>query len=102
MSESLRLSTVLPAAPARIYRAWLDAREHGAFSGGAAQVDPRVGGRFSLWDGYIEGTTLELHEGRSIVQSWRTTEIPDGQAESYRQGWEECYLTPMREYFGAP
>jgi activator of HSP90 ATPase len=63
-----------------------------------------------------------------IVQAWRTTEfpaeapdsclevwleekdggtqmrlvhsgIPEGQGESYRQGWEEYYYAPMKVYF---
>jgi uncharacterized protein YndB with AHSA1/START domain len=130
MSEKLRMSTVLSAGAQRVFRAWLDSGEHGAFTGGAAEIDPRVGGRFSAWDGYIEGTTLELEPPRRIVQSWRTTEfpegspdsrlevlleeipagvrltlvhtqIPDGQSEDYRQGWEDHYFAPMREYFRA-
>ncbi|MCQ3936071.1 MAG: hypothetical protein DPW18_03370 [Chloroflexi bacterium] len=27
------------------------------------------------------------------------TNIPEGQAESYKQGWEDFYFKPMREYF---
>ena len=130
MSDSLKLSTTLAAAPQRVYRAWLDGSEHAAFTGGAAKVDPRVGGSFTAWDGYIHGTTLELEPERRIVQAWRTTEFPDdspdsrlvvlleavpegtrltllhtrvpaGQGEGYRQGWEDYYFAPMREYFRA-
>ncbi|MBE0683773.1 MAG: SRPBCC domain-containing protein [Anaerolineales bacterium] len=28
------------------------------------------------------------------------TNIPAGQAESYKTGWEDFYFKPMREYFG--
>lgn len=28
------------------------------------------------------------------------TNTPKGQAESYKQGWEDFYFKPMREYFG--
>ena len=27
------------------------------------------------------------------------TDLPEGQIESYRQGWEAFYFKPMREYF---
>jgi activator of HSP90 ATPase len=27
------------------------------------------------------------------------TKIPDGQGESYKQGWDDFYFTPMRAYF---
>ncbi|HEX9012312.1 MAG TPA: SRPBCC domain-containing protein [Anaerolineaceae bacterium] len=128
MTETLRLSTTLPAAPEQVYWAWLSSEEHGLFTGSPAEVDPRVEGRFTAWDGYIQGKTLALEPYGRILQSWRTTdfpaespdsllevlirpdeqgavvelihtEIPDGQGEEYRQGWEEYYLAPMREYF---
>ena len=129
MTESIQLSTILPASPERIYRAWLDEHEHAAFTGGAAAtIDPGLGGKFSAWDGYITGTNLALDPGRRILQAWRTTEfpagspdsqlevlleaveggarlsllhtgIPDGQGQEYYQGWEDYYFKPMLEYF---
>ena len=27
------------------------------------------------------------------------SEIPDGQGEDYRQGWDEYYFAPMQEYY---
>ncbi len=128
--ESFEVSTILPADPQRIYQAWLDGQEHGEFTGGPAEVDPRVGGRFTAWDGYIEGRNLELEPFRRIVQSWRTTEfpegasdsrlevilekakngtrltlrhsgIPEGQGRIYEEGWKEHYFTPMRRYFAS-
>lgn len=129
-TDSLRLAVRLPVAPDRLYASWLDAEEHTAFTGAEAEVDARPGGRHSAWDGYIEGTILELDPPGRIVQSWRTaefpdaapdsrleltfepdgdgtrltlfhTEIPTGQGARYESGWEEFYFTPMREYFGA-
>jgi len=128
MSDSIQVSTVLPASPARIYRAWLSSKAHTAMTGGEATVDPKVGGRHTAWDGYIEGVTLELEPNRRIVQSWRSTEfpagapdsrleillekveggttitlnhseIPAGQGVQYESGWVESYFDPMRAYF---
>ncbi len=128
MAESLQLTVVLPATPHEIYAAWLDSQAHTDFTGSTARVDPRVGGHFSAWDGYILGETLELEPNRRILQAWRTTEfpanspdsilevvieaaeggtlvvlnqtnIPDGQADDYRQGWVDNYFTPMEAYF---
>ena len=128
MPESFEVSAVLPASPQQLYLAWLSSDEHTAFTGGGAEVDPRVGGRFTAWDGYIEGKTLELEPHRRIVQTWRTAEfpegsedsrlevrleeadggtkitlvhtnIPDGQGEDYRHGWLGNYFDPMQEYF---
>lgn len=129
MTESFEVSTFFPSISAeRIYRAWLDSREHSEFTGSPAQVDPTVGGEFTAWDGYISGKTIDLKPFHRILQTWRTTEfsedspasqleiqfkdvdegakvtlihtdIPDGQGEDYRLGWEEYYFKPMQRYF---
>ena len=128
MSEGFEVSRVIPARAERIYNAWLSAQEHGAMAGGtAATYEPD--GRFTAWDGYISGKTLESEENRRIVQAWRTTEFPEGaadsrlevlleetgdnstrvtfrhsefpegQGESYRSGFEEHYFDHMQKYF---
>jgi uncharacterized protein YndB with AHSA1/START domain len=128
--EFIRLSSHLPASAERVYAAWLDALEHSRMTGGKATVEPRVGGRHTAWDGYIEGEILELEPGLRIVQSWRSTEfppghpdsrleirlmetpggcevmlahseIPEGQGEQYETGWQEHYFNPMTRYFRA-
>ncbi len=74
--DSLRLTAIIPATPQRVYAAWLDAKEHSAFTGSKATIEPRVGGRYTAWDGYISGRHVELSPGKTIVQTWRTTEFP--------------------------
>ncbi|MEW5855456.1 MAG: SRPBCC family protein, partial [Myxococcota bacterium] len=127
--ETIRLSAIIPATPQRIYDAWLDGEQHSAFTGASAEVDPEVGGRFTAWDGYIEGKTLEKEANRRIVQSWRTSEfppeaedsrvtveldeviggtrvtlihedIPEGDSNKYEEGWKDFYFKPMKKYFG--
>lgn len=114
-----------------IYKAWISTQGHTLMTGSPAKVDGRAGGEFTAWDGYIWGTFLELDENKRILQSWRTGEfpedaedsrvevlleetggktkltlihsaIPEGQADSYKQGWEDFYFKPMREYFQTP
>ena len=126
--ESLEVSTWLPASPDAVYRAWLDSKSHSAFTGGEASVQPHVDGVFYAWDGYITGANLELEPGRRILQSWTTsefpeghppsllevlldadaggtritlkhTDIPEGQGDAYEQGWEDHYFVPMRTWF---
>jgi len=128
MVEEIRISTTLPAEPEQIYRAWMDSAGHSAFTGSPATIDPTTGGAFSAWDGYIQGTTLELEPYRRIIQAWRTTEFPEGspdsrlevlleatddgtlitlhhsnipvgQGEGYYQGWIDYYFEPMIKYF---
>ena len=129
MKNGFKLWVVFPATPSEIYKAWLSSKGHSAMTGSAAKVTGRVEGKFSAWDGYIFGRTLDLEPDRRIVQAWRTSEfpneapdsrlevllegtkagtkvtlthseIPKGQVDSYKQGWEDFYFKPMKEYFG--
>ena len=122
------VSTVLPATPEQVFRAWLSSDGHTAMTGSKARVEPRVGGSFTAWDGYITGRTAALKPYTRILQDWRTSEFPDdapdsqieillepveggtrltlthrnipeGQAESYESGWDESYFQPMKAYF---
>jgi uncharacterized protein YndB with AHSA1/START domain len=127
-TETLKLTTIFPTTPSRVYQAWLDGKEHAWFTGGAAEIDPQVGGRFTVWDGYIQGSTTDLEVNTHIRQTWRTTDfpedspdsiidltleavpegvrlslvhtrIPEGQKDEYEKVWREYYFTPMHEYF---
>jgi uncharacterized protein YndB with AHSA1/START domain len=128
MQPQIDLSVVLPVPREVLYRAWLDGNEHAAFTGAGASSDPRVGGMFTAWDGYISGVTEELDAHVRIVQSWRTTafpadaedselelvfeDVPEGtrllvrqwnvppdQVQSYTDGWRKHYFEPMLRYF---
>ncbi len=128
MKNGFILAETIRAKPAEIYEAWLNSKGHTAMTGSPAEIDGKVEGQFSAWDGYIFGKTLELTPNQRIVQAWRTTEFPNGasdshlevlleevsngtkitlihsdmpedQVDSYRQGWEDFYFKPMKEYF---
>ncbi len=127
-TKTIKQTVLLPAAPQQVYDAILKAGKHAEFTGSKATSSPRVGGKFTAYDGYIWGKHLELVKGRKIVQEWQTTEWPAGappstveftleekkgatelimihsgvpaeQAESYRQGWIDYYWEPLKEYF---
>lgn len=126
--ESLKMSITLPVKADKLYKAWLSSKEHAAFTGGAAKVSSKVGGKFTAWDGYITGKNTELKANKKIVQSWRTSEFPEnapdsileigleekngkttlhlhhfnlqkGDAKKYKQGWKDYYFEPMKLYY---
>lgn len=130
MTFAFTVSATIPASPKAIYDAWLDGKRHGAMNGGGkATGSTKVGGKFTAWDGYIDGRNLELVPGKRIVQSWRTTQFTDKDADSqiavtlakvaggtkltlrhsnvpdghdgYKSGWKTHYFAPMKAYFGA-
>lgn len=129
-TESIQITEQLPVSANRVYTAWLDSTEHTAMTGGTATAEPIADSDHSAWDGYITGKTLELEEGKRILQSWRTSEfpqdaedslleillqdnehgclvtlnhsnIPEGQGEQYNSGWKDHYFDPMKVYFSA-
>lgn len=129
MKNGFTLSETFNSTASEIYNAWLSSDGHSAITGSTAKVDGSIGGKFTAWDGYIFGTTLELTPNQRIVQAWRTSEfaddapdsrlevflkdindgvkvtlthsdMPEDQVDSYRQGWEDFYFKPMREYYG--
>ncbi|MEZ4337490.1 MAG: SRPBCC domain-containing protein [Sandaracinaceae bacterium] len=128
-TDSFELDDLLPALPEVVYDAWTDATGHTRMTGAGATSDPRAGGAFTAWDGYITGTHVELERPRRILQRWRTAEFPEGAADSrleirldeegggaririlhseipagqggrYEAGWVEHYLEPMKRHFG--
>ncbi|OHD12390.1 MAG: hypothetical protein A2086_09990 [Spirochaetes bacterium GWD1_27_9] len=129
MLEKIKVSTTIKTVKSKdIYEAWIDSKKHSDFTGGEAKIDPKIGGKFSAWNGYITGTTLQLDPYNKIVQKWRTsdfsdqsidsnleiilkdtcegveitlihTDIPEGQSKDYEQGWKDFYFSPMIEYF---
>jgi uncharacterized protein YndB with AHSA1/START domain len=129
MADAFQVEILVAAEPPRVFSAWLDAREHAAFTGGGeAVVEPWTGGRFIAWDGYIHGILLGVDEGHRIVQTWRTAEfppeardsrlvvefeparggtrvvvrhadLPPSQVKRYEKGWMEHYLKPLSKYF---
>lgn len=128
MAYEFELSTTLPASPSDVYEAWMSSERHGAMTGTEARIDPRPGGEYEAGDGYIWGRTVALERGRRIVQTWRTSEfdesdadseievlleavdggtrltlhhrnVPDGQIGYEQGGWQDNYFDPMQDYF---
>jgi len=127
-TETIKQKVVIPAMPNEVYDAFLDAKIHSKFTGSKATCDPKVGGKFSAWDGYIYGKNLELEPGKRIVQEWASTDFPEGhppskleitlkkakggteltmvhsgipagQAADTAQGWIDFYWDPLKKYF---
>ena len=127
-TKAIKQTELIPAKPVDVYEALMDAKRHTEFTGSKATSDPRVGGEFTAWDGYIFGKNLNLENGKRIVQEWKTTEwpadyppsiveftfkqtkngteltmvhqnVPAEQVSSYRQGWIDFYWKPLKKYF---
>jgi activator of HSP90 ATPase len=124
-AKGIRQSVTFKAGPHDVYEALMDAKKHAQFTGGKAVISRKVGGKFSTFDGYAEGTSLELVPDKKIVQKWRAddwpeghystatflleavsggtkltftqTDVPDDQYDAISQGWKDYYWAPMKE-----
>ena len=124
-TKTIRQSVTIKASPHAVYEALMDSRKHAKFTGAQAKISRKVKGRFSAYDGYIEGVHLDLVPDKKIVQSWRGSDWPEAHfskatfslrkikngtrlmftqsgvpAQHYHgihQGWRDYYWKPMKE-----
>src|SRR5690554_188547 len=130
-SVELRVSSVIPASPNRIFGAWMDERQHSAIAGTRIRIDPWLGGRVHGWDGAVFASHLRLETGRRIALAFRTREFPSDAPDSYVEItlepamggtkvtitqkpvppeleksletlWKKSYLESMKRFFGSP
>ena len=128
--ETIEQTAIVEATPEEVYDAYVDPKKHSEFTGSPATGSPRVGGRFTAWDGYIKGKFVKLEKGKRAVHEWTTTEWPAGyppsvveltftpkgrktelkmvhtkvpaeQAPEYAEGWNDYYWEPLKKYFEA-
>ena len=82
LKDSIKISAVFPVSAKRIFDAWLNSEQHSQFTGEKAEIYSRSGTSFTTGAGYISGSNLIIQPYGRIVQSWRTTEFPDGTPDS--------------------
>jgi activator of HSP90 ATPase len=124
-TRTIRQSVSFKVNPHKVYEALMDSRKHSEFTDSQAKISPEIGGKFSVYDGEIEGVNLELVPDQKIVQSWRysdwpkdyysqatfslkevpggtrltfsQTGVPEEFYDDVRQGWRDYYWGPMKE-----
>jgi activator of HSP90 ATPase len=112
-----------------LYEALLHAEQHSAFTEAEAIIDPKVNGKFSVYDGYCHGYTIALIPDEKIVQAWHFKEegwpddhysictfafvqqgnktilhftqtgVPEKHARALSDGWQNYYWEPLQNYF---
>jgi len=63
-TKTVRQSVTFKATAHEVYETLMDSR--------------KVGGKICAYDGYIDGTNLELIPDAKIAQSWRGSDWPEG------------------------
>jgi len=125
-TKTIRQSVLFKASPHEVYEALIDSRKHAGFTGERAEISREVGGKVTAYNGYIEGTNVELLPDAKIVQRWRSSEwadghystvtfelkrtiggtrlsftqsgVPEEDYEAKKDGWVESYWEKMKEF----
>ena len=117
------------ASPHELYEIFMDEKKHAKLINSIAKISREIGGKFEIYDEYIDGANIELEQDKKIVQSWRGEEdywpeghyskltinfekdkggtrvtllqedVPEECAESFDKGWQDFYWNPMQELF---
>ena len=125
--KTIKQQVHIDAKPQEVYDAYVDSKKHAEFTGASATFENKVGGKFDVWDGDLNGENLELIPGEKIVQKWRSSDwpeghfskltlefkpdgggtkiiltqvnVPDDKVDDINQGWHDYYWKPMNKYF---
>lgn len=122
------ISSILDTNADFLYNFFIDSKLHTEITESKAIMSNKIGGKFTAWDGYIQGEIVSLEKNRKIIQKWRTTEfkkndkdsileitikeigknrtklilkhsgLPEGSEEEYKNGWKEFYISPLKEF----
>ena len=105
----------------------MDEKKHSKFTDSKAVVSRKVGGKFSVFGGWLFGKNLEIAKGKKIVQEWHAemdewpkghfskaffyfkkekggtklsfvhSGVPKACAKEISIGWKEHYWQPMKK-----
>lgn len=126
-TREINHSVTINAAPAAVFKALMDSKQHSQFTGEPAKMSAKVGGAFSCYDGYIQGFNLELQVSKLIVQAWKSENwpketwsvvtfklaklaggrtklsftqvgVPAGDYKDKNKGWQTHYWQPLKKF----
>ena len=127
MAYDLSLVFLLSGKPARVMQLLTDAELIRKWSGAAAVLVKKIGGRFEMFDGWVYGEVLKL-SGNELAYSWKTTDWPEetkptevhyllkhdeagtklilhhtgftdeNEMKSHKAGWTDFFFDPMEDF----
>jgi activator of HSP90 ATPase len=124
MAKTIKQKVVIKGkTPHEVYEMLMDSKKHAAFTGEPAKISKQVGGKFTAYGDFIEGTNVELIQDKKIVQNWRGSDwaegiyskatfklkavkagtelsfeqvgVPNEQYEGIKKGWYDFYWDKM-------
>ncbi len=128
-TKTIQQEVLIKTPPHEIYELFMDSKKHSKLIDGKAQISREIGGSFSVFEGSINGTNLDLEQDKKIVQKWRSEEedwpskhysiltllfepikegtlvklthakVPSTAYESVKDSWNTYYWEPLKIRF---
>ena len=127
--KPIRITKTIHASPHELFLAITDPSLIGQWSGQEGIIEPKPGGKASMFDGWTNGTVVGCKIDRAVAYTWLPAEwegkwesslvqvtlakvaggtkltivhshIPvASEVKSHSTGWHEFFLDPLQEYF---
>jgi activator of HSP90 ATPase len=128
-TKTINQEVKIDASPHEVYEILMNQEKHSGLIDSDACIDPKVGGRFKIYNGYIEGKNIELVKDKKIVQDWKgdedcwpenhysritilleeisegtrlvftQEEMPEECYDNFYDGWFDNYWKPLQDMF---
>lgn len=123
------LTWIVYATPVEVFKALTNPAIIAKWSNGEAVLEPKVGGTFEMFDGWVKGNVLAYEPGKKLSYSWKPVEwskkadasivtyIFDAdkagtkitlthngfpnikESDSHKSGWVDNVFEPVNDYF---
>jgi uncharacterized protein YndB with AHSA1/START domain len=127
-TKSFTLSASFPFSSEAVFTALTNARQISVWSGQRGTVQPTIGGKMELFDGWVKGKVLAYEPGKRLSFTWKPSEwakenqasivtcnftptkigtkltlkhsgFPnDSELQSHKVGWREFVFDPLKMY----
>ena len=128
-TKTINQEVMINASPHEVYAVLMNSKKHSELINSNADISPGVGGKFKIYNGYIEGKNIELVKDKKIVQDWKgeeecwpenhysrisilleeisegtrlvftQEEMPEKCYDNFYDGWFDNYWKPLQDMF---
>ncbi|HEY6951124.1 MAG TPA: SRPBCC domain-containing protein [Bacteroidota bacterium] len=125
------MNVTLNASPSEVFDALTNAKSILEWSGQRGKVEPTIGGKFEMFDGWVRGKVLAYQKGKTLSYTWLPDDwdaasepsivrysfspaksgtkvslthsgFPDKNAKlEHEEGWKEHVFEPLKGFFGS-
>jgi uncharacterized protein YndB with AHSA1/START domain len=127
-AKSFTISTSFPFSSEAVFTALTNAHQISVWSGQSGKVQPTIGGKIELFDGWVKGIVLAYESAKRLSFTWKPSEwakekqasivtchfkstrtgtklilkhsgFPnDSELQSHKEGWTEFVFDPLKIY----